>query len=104
MAAVLGSHSTRAPTSNLKAVFFTDPARSYILGDNALIKTSDGGLHWKSIVTPAIPNLTAVSFLDANEGYVAGEFGLSMKTMDYGDTWGLIRNRSDYDLYSLAFP
>ena len=52
-----------------------------------VLVSSDGGATWKQSPVPVSSDLTAVYFLDARQGWVAGHDGVVLHTDDGGDTW-----------------
>ncbi|MBW8361139.1 MAG: T9SS type A sorting domain-containing protein [Kaistella sp.] len=51
-------------------------------------KTTDGGASWTTIYTDTLPGaLTAIQFIDANQGWVVGDNGKILKTINGGTTW-----------------
>jgi len=87
----------------LFSVFFLDANHGWAVGDQSIIlQTQDGGGTWslrkittqsqKSLsaaeaVASADPVLYDVQFLDANIGWVVGEFGKIFHTTDGGRSW-----------------
>ncbi len=87
----------------LFAVSFVDANHGWAVGDKSiLLKTVDGGKTWSlhKITTASQEHLSAeeavasqdpvlydVQFLDANTGWVVGEFGHITHTTDGGQTW-----------------
>lgn len=64
-------------------------------GEGIVLKTTDGGDTWVPKTTGVIEGLEAISFVDLNTGYVAGQDGIFMKTTDGGETWETIILGSD---------
>lgn len=86
-------------------IFFGSPTTGFIVGNNGLIlKTGDGGIHWKAIASP-IRNafLQSVWFPNPRIGYIAGEHGTLLKSEDGGDSWKLLPSPTDENLYSVYF-
>ncbi|MBW8359658.1 MAG: T9SS type A sorting domain-containing protein [Weeksellaceae bacterium] len=51
-------------------------------------KTTNGGATWTTLYTDSTPGgLTAMQFLDINQGWVVGDNGKIMKTTNGGTTW-----------------
>jgi photosystem II stability/assembly factor-like uncharacterized protein len=87
----------------LFSLYFIDQNRGWAVGDRSiLLETRDGGTNWTlhKIVSAAAkelspeeavvsqdPVLYDVQFLDANTGWVVGEFGKIYHTTDGGQTW-----------------
>jgi len=87
----------------LFSLYFIDQNHGWAVGDKSiLLETRDGGANWslRKIVSAAAKQLSAeeavasadpvlydVQFLDANTGWVVGEFGKIYHTIDGGQTW-----------------
>lgn len=97
--------SDKCPLAPLFAVSTVDESTAVAIGDRStLVRTTDGGTTWnvstlRPIVAPSEdmdenagiafedPVLYDVQFLDAQNGFVVGEFGKILKTTDGGATW-----------------
>jgi photosystem II stability/assembly factor-like uncharacterized protein len=87
---------------HLLGVYAASPASAFVVGAfGTFLETSDGGaswrqrpLSWKSLI-PRIteesgnlePNLNAVYFVNSEIGWIVGEFGLVLHTVNGGRTW-----------------
>lgn len=86
----------------LLGVHASSPTAAHVVGAfGTLLSTSDGGATWRKQefpwdrLIPIInknggniePNLNAVYFVNPETGWIAGEFGLVLKTLDGGRTW-----------------
>jgi photosystem II stability/assembly factor-like uncharacterized protein len=49
--------------------------------------SDDGGKAWQQATVPVRAGLTALRFVDANNGWAAGHLGVILKTSDGGKTW-----------------
>jgi photosystem II stability/assembly factor-like uncharacterized protein len=87
-----------SPTSeDLNAVQFVDQEKGWIIGNEVILSTTDGGLNWNVY---SIPGIYLLDLFTVNENVVwavgTTMFGLDpgraviMKTIDGGDTWTLI--------------
>jgi photosystem II stability/assembly factor-like uncharacterized protein len=65
------------------------PYRDLDAGYGAVVlRTSDGGLHWKyQVDRTTSPGLAAVDFTDTKHGVAVGTSGLTARTTDGGRTW-----------------
>ncbi len=72
-------------TQNLKGVFFIDTLRGLAVGDNVILKTTNGGGNW--IATNSEFYWNDVYFLDSLTGFIAGKNGKLYKTTDGGLTY-----------------
>jgi len=87
----------------LFSLSFIDRNRGWAIGDKSiLVQTTDGGGTWslhkittaaqkevsaEEAIASADPVLYDVQFIDANNGWVVGEFGKIYHTTDGGQTW-----------------
>lgn len=63
--------------NRLYAVFFTDRQHGWAAGSNGmLVITEDGGATWKRITTPQRDVLRDVFFVDAQRGFLLGEYSI----------------------------
>jgi photosystem II stability/assembly factor-like uncharacterized protein len=72
-------------------------------GDGKILKTSDAGASWITQASPTTEFLYGVTFLDENNGWIAGDLGIIMKTTDGGVNWNIKTTPSTYRLYSIFF-
>lgn len=63
-----------------------------------LWRTEDNGAHWEKLSVPdAYGGFTSMSFVDADHGFISGQFGRVFATDDGGDTW---TERASLSVYS----
>ena len=63
--------------------------RVVAVGDRGVILISRDGLKWQQLPSPVHATLTAVSFADAQTGWVVGHDATILHTRDGGQTWSL---------------
>jgi photosystem II stability/assembly factor-like uncharacterized protein len=89
------------------SIFFTDINTGYVVGDNLILKTIDGGLNWSTQTLPH--GIASLFFVDANIGYgVAGSYNYPqhrtiLKTTNGGSDWITILDEQDNALSSVFF-
>ena len=95
--------SSNLPFAGYRDLMFLDENIGYVLSDNFIAKTTDGGYSWSTysipIDYPVYP--MKIQFTDSQTGYViAGEnnLGILLKTTDGGQNWNTI------DLNTLDCP
>ena len=75
---------------------FIDRKTGYIADYPGILKTTDGGNTWAlqdlGVNLGVDPFLTAVYFIDAQTGFVGGNNGMLLRTIDGGKTWKKIEN------------
>jgi photosystem II stability/assembly factor-like uncharacterized protein len=76
--------------TTLTAVYFQDDLNGWAAGHDAVIlKTTDGGNHWRQVYSApeAEMPLLDIWFADNQYGIAIGAYGLYLVTMDGGETW-----------------
>jgi photosystem II stability/assembly factor-like uncharacterized protein len=83
------------------SIFFTDASTGYAVG-TAIIKTTDGGTTWDTVLNIQLPGqLNSVFFTDSNTGYAAGNS--IIKTTDGGTTWDTLSTGTTSYLNAVYF-
>ena len=90
------------PELNEPAVQALAPAQAMLIGiaragdrlvavgvHGLIIYSDDNGLKWAQASDPVSVTLTSVDFIDAQDGWAAGAFGVVLHTIDGGMTWKL---------------
>ncbi len=105
---------------NLFKVVFSTPRRGTAVGDFGLIvHTEDGGATWTEVALPedftlpdsaldqgVLPNdalLYGLSFVDADHGWLSGEWGTILATSDGGRTWKQQSSGVESTLFGIGF-
>ncbi|MCL4183133.1 MAG: glycosyl hydrolase [Burkholderiaceae bacterium] len=95
------------PAGNLLLDAARAGERLVAVGDRGMVLLSDdGGATYRQATTvPTRATLTAVSFVDARNGWAVGHWGVILHTADGGETWTLQREdtASDQPLFSVWF-
>ena len=87
--------SIEVGSADMKHVVFLDKSIGYAVGESSsrgvMHKTTDGGNFWFKLILIPWPGvmspLSAVHFLDKDNGYAVGPKGVSISTSDAGSTW-----------------
>lgn len=58
---------------------------------------------WEFIKTGTTNNLNSISFLDDYRGYIAGDSGLILKSLDGGTSWKKIKSNYSNNFFSMSF-
>jgi len=76
-------------SESLKSVYFTDANNGFVGGNNAFLKTTNGGSTWSVIPIGGLFVFHSIDFPSADTGYAVGfSFdGNIYKTTDAGTTW-----------------
>ncbi|MBY0277945.1 hypothetical protein K2Z84_21640 [Candidatus Binatia bacterium] len=105
---------------NLFKVAFPTPQRGTAVGDfGTIVHTEDGGTTWKEINLPddfklpdsaldsgVLPNdalLYGLSYVDAEHGWISGEFGTILATSDGGTTWKQQKTGLETTIFGIDF-
>ncbi|WP_420232368.1 WD40/YVTN/BNR-like repeat-containing protein [Pseudomonas sp. ABY48] len=63
-------------------------ARLVAVGERGIVLLSDdAGVNWRQAKVPVSVSLTAVQFVDAEQGWAVGHLGVVLHTQDGGETW-----------------
>jgi photosystem II stability/assembly factor-like uncharacterized protein len=77
-------------TRNLRALFFNLAGFSIAVGDSGkVVRTTDHGTSWTTILTGTANNLRAIFFTNVSNGYATGTIGTMLRTTDGGLSWAL---------------
>ena len=88
---------------NLNSVSFPDIYNGFVAGNNSkLFKTTNGGLNWTTLTSPANGNNLYVHFLNSSVGFVSNQGGL-YKTTNGGSSWTPVTLPSAYVVTSIHF-
>lgn len=100
------TRQTSGTTATLNDVCFTDTNNGFIVGfsynrthyENTILRTTDGGMTWKSKITPSNIKYYSVNFINAANGFMVGRDYTDpnytnpgatciLKTTDGGEYW-----------------
>ena len=76
-----------------QSVHFPTPLTGYICGSaGTILKTTDGGQHWRVIrkggsIGKRLKPFRALWFVSADKGWIVGDQGIFWQTEDGGDSW-----------------
>ncbi len=76
--------------NNLQDISYSSPFNDvyYAVGDNqTIIVSTDNGITWSKVDYSGTNDFTAVFFYTQNIGFVAGNSGEFLRTLNAGDTW-----------------
>jgi photosystem II stability/assembly factor-like uncharacterized protein len=65
-----------------------------IVGNNASILKQQNNL-WIPIIAPVNVNFNSICLLDSSNGYIVGDYGFILKTIDAGLTWNVVLSGAD---------
>jgi photosystem II stability/assembly factor-like uncharacterized protein len=87
----------------LNGVAYADQLHAVAVGDGGVVEeTSDGGSTWTQVDAGTTSDLYAVTFVDAQHGWIAGD-GVILATTDGGATWTTQLANADDQLDAVAF-
>ncbi len=95
LAATLLTTTTRAGAQTVVArrsypitgLSFPSPTIGYAAGADSVLKTTDGGLTWRTLPFSAGNDIRAIRFLDEEHGWITGDSMMLYKTDDGGGHW-----------------
>jgi photosystem II stability/assembly factor-like uncharacterized protein len=73
--------------SDFKGSFFEDASLGWVVGDERILFTSDGGTNWIEQAQEVGIELYSVDFVDVFRGWTVGENGTILHTTDGGSSW-----------------
>ncbi|HKS11820.1 MAG TPA: YCF48-related protein, partial [Pseudomonas sp.] len=69
-------------------VAIADARHAVVVGEERMLRTEDGGLHWKRVPYPLKDiALQDVQFVDPQTGWAVGSGGTLLRSRDQGKTW-----------------
>ena len=84
-AACSRGQATPVGAGTLTGMEFVSAAQGWVVGQNTILATSDGGAHWRAQLTGDL-NLTSVDFISGRDGWAVGTTSL-LATTDGGARW-----------------
>ena len=88
---------------DLESITWVDENLGFSVGENLIVRTTDGGTTWEELSVSFEGKLLDVSFWDENTGIAVGENGLILKTEDSGNSWIQKPSGTFQSLLSVAF-
>nr|WP_075349996.1 YCF48-related protein [Algoriphagus marinus] len=88
---------------DFESINWVDSELGFIVGENLIIRTIDGGISWKEYPITFEGKLKDVDFWDKDLGVAVGENGLIFRTSDGGGNWIKISPPTTSNLLSIAF-
>jgi photosystem II stability/assembly factor-like uncharacterized protein len=79
------AQATPVGPGTLTGMEFVSAAQGWVVGQNTILATSDGGAHWRAQLTGDL-NLTSVDFVSGQDGWAVGTTSL-LATTDGGARW-----------------
>ena len=80
-----------------------DERRGMVVGNNVILRTSDGGVSWDIDTTSVETNLYAVSMYDALHAFAVGRRGAMYRTEDGGETWQEVKTAFTAHFYDVKY-
>jgi len=94
----------------LKSLYFADTLKGFAVGDNGVIlATTNGGNSWTHVTAPVQRNFNAITFINADTGYIVGGTPTGMckrtilKTVDGGANWSVLIDNTGGILKDISF-
>lgn len=89
---------------SLNSLSFYDGSIGIAVGETGtIIKTSDGGASWKSILYPDSLQLFDIAYTSGRAFFITGDKGTILKSTDVGETWTKINSPAGEALMSIVF-
>jgi len=90
-------------TSDLWSISTPDNVNYWVVGGQAIMRTSNGGVNWIQQTKPVTNSVYAVKFVDVNTGWASGAGGAIIKTTNGGSYWYTQSSGVTADLWALYF-
>jgi len=87
---------------DLESITWVNSDFGISVGENLIIRTTDGGVSWEEITINYEGKLLDVAFWDEKTGVAVGEKGLILLTEDSGENWAKISIASSSSLNNVA--
>jgi photosystem II stability/assembly factor-like uncharacterized protein len=86
-------------------ICFVNSARGYLLDNNYLYKSTNGGVGWGSnpFIYSFNKRMNDIFFVNTQTGFLCGNHGSIFKTIDSGTSWLPLTNMDTTDLHSIHF-
>ncbi len=89
---------------DLHCVHFADPDTGYAAGlQGTLVRTTDGGRHWKKLDPGTREDINDIYFLSGSHGFVIGENSTFLMTLDGGESWNPVQSLYEADYNDIHF-
>ncbi|MDZ7896928.1 MAG: YCF48-related protein [Arcicella sp.] len=74
--------------AKLNDIVFTTSNNGWVVADDGLYRTTDGGITWQTQSTGVVGLLAAIQFVNTQVGFIVGNNNTTLlKTVDSGNTW-----------------
>ncbi len=71
-------------------IYILNSAEIWVAGANEIHKTVNNGISWSSTsITSTSISINSIIFINSNEGWICGDLGKVMHTLDGGQTWNI---------------
>ena len=75
-------------SAKLNDIVFTTSNNGWVVADDGLYRTTDGGTTWQTQSTGVVSVLAAIQFVNSQVGFIVGNNNTTLlKTVDGGNTW-----------------
>ncbi len=87
---------------DLESIVWISATEGVSVGENLIIRTSDGGLTWDEVLQEFDTRFLDVAFLEDGNGVAVGEKGSIFTSSDFGETWQQRNSGTQNNLNSVA--
>lgn len=87
---------------DLESIVWINATEGVSVGENLIIRTSDGGLTWDEVLQEFDTRFLDVAFLEDGHGVAVGEKGSIFTSSDFGETWQQRNSGTQNKLNSVA--
>jgi photosystem II stability/assembly factor-like uncharacterized protein len=87
---------------DFESIVWINETEGVIVGENLIIRTSDGGATWEEVLQKFDTRFLDVAFLSNGHGVVVGEKGVIFTSSDFGKSWEQRSSGTQNNLRSVA--
>jgi photosystem II stability/assembly factor-like uncharacterized protein len=87
---------------DFESIVWINETEGVIVGENLIIRTSDGGATWDEVLQKFDTRFSDVAFLSTGHGVVVGEKGVIFTSSDFGKSWEQKASGTQNNLRSVA--
>jgi len=88
---------------DLETIDWIDQNTGFAAGENLIIKTYNGGMHWEEVDFFPASKILDIKFLNNQIGLAVGENGYLIRSTDSGENWNIVDSPTNEDIKGIRF-